>query len=74
MTQDEVKAVVKRTGVYRIYWDKNDYSLASVGCLYDGSFWFAPANWTGNSDQDNQLICTDWYMVERIEVIETRER
>ena len=50
-------------GLYLLYW-KDEYgggcSPASVGCLSDGTRWFAPCNWI------NESKWTDWDHVEKV--------
>ena len=65
MTKRE--AAKLRCGLYLIHWkDDARSSVASVGVTYDGTRWFAPANWTA-ANNDNPLIAsTKWRMVERV--------
>lgn len=61
-------------GVYRLYWDEESYSLASVGSLHDGDRWFACTNWT-TSKEGGKLIGfgSDWLSVEKVELIEANK-
>lgn len=62
----------RKLGVYRLYWKSGGASVAAVGMLYDGTRWYAPANWTtGSVNADrSHLVGTDWSRVERVELIE----
>lgn len=70
MTKEGVQKL--KHGVYRLYWDSRNYSLASVGSLSDGSRWFTPCNWT-NEDADGIVgHGNDWNMVKKAVLIESR--
>lgn len=62
----------QQLGVYRLFWKTGGSSVASVGATYDGTRWYAPANWTtGSADASlASLVSTDWDCVERVELIE----
>ncbi len=66
MNQKELRT--KPLGVYRLYWKDGGMSVASVGALYDGRRWFAPANWT--SKWAEGIASTNWRLVEKMELIE----
>ena len=51
-------------GLYRIYWKDGDSSLAAVGCLANGTRWYAPTNWI------NLEKWTDWDIVSHVGLIE----
>jgi hypothetical protein len=65
MTQRESSKL--EAGVYRLWWRDGGFSDASVGVLYSGQRWFAPCNWTGQSEQF--IACTRWSMVRRVELL-----
>ena len=69
MTTEEVQDLT--TGLYRLYWNDGGYSLASVGCLHDGSKWFACSNWTGKTDSTVAASGAWWKQVKRVELVET---
>jgi hypothetical protein len=69
MTKEEVQKL--KHGVYRLYWDGRNYSLASVGSLSNGSRWFAPCNWTSESADGIVGVNTDWTMVKKAVLIES---
>lgn len=62
----------RKLGVYRLHWRSGGTSVAAVGMLYDGTRWYAPANWTtGSMEADPaHLIGTDWSRIERADLIE----
>lgn len=62
----------RKLGAYRLYWKSGGSSVAAVGMAYDGTRWFAPANWTTGSVNASlaALVSTDWSGVERVELIE----
>lgn len=62
----------RQLGVYRLFWKTGGCSVASVGMTYDGTRWFAPANWTtGSADASlATVVSTDWGRVDRVELIE----
>ena len=65
MTKRE--AAKLRLGLYRIFWKEGGRSsVASVGVTYDGTRWFAPANWTAASTDNPLIASTKWRMVERV--------
>ena len=45
MTREEVQKLAH--GLYVLLWKEGEFSLASVGSLYNGDRWFAPTNWVG---------------------------
>ncbi len=71
MTQREVKKIVTRYGVYRLYWIDGGFSFASIGQNEKGDLWFCPSNWLDTYRNGTcALPCYKWKMVEQIEVIE----
>jgi hypothetical protein len=62
----------RQLGVYRLLWKSGGSSVASVGMTYDGTRWYAPANWTtGSADASlATVVSTDWGRVNRVELIE----
>jgi len=58
-----------RLGVYRIYWKSGGSSLASVGIMYNGDRWFAPANWTSNKYPHPIVASTKWISVKKVKLI-----
>lgn len=62
----------RQLGAYRLFWKSGGSSVASVGMAYDGTRWYAPANWTtGSADASlADVVSTDWDRVERAELIE----
>lgn len=62
----------RQLGVYRLFWKSGGFSVASVGMTYDGTRWYAPANWTtGSADASlATVVSTDWGRVDRVELIE----
>lgn len=78
MTANEARQLP--LGLYRIFWDDDQVSLAAVGQCHDGSRWFAPTNWTcavpakpeqAGSWPIARVATTDWDQVSRVEMIET---
>ena len=65
MTQREAKKL--KHGLYRLYWKEGGASVAAVGMLHDGKYWFAPSNWT--SEIKEGIASTKWRMVDRVELI-----
>lgn len=60
-------------GVYRIFWNTGGKSVASIGYTHDGTNWFAPCNWTSESNDKPIVASTDWKDVDRIELIEEND-
>lgn len=56
-----------KPGLYKLTWIDGGYSLAAVGCLHDGSNWYAPVNWT--SKCEHGVASTKWEAVDSIEAI-----
>lgn len=56
-------------GVYKIYWKGGGKSLASIGYTYDGTNWFAPCNWTTESNTKPLVASTDWGKIKKIKLI-----
>lgn len=56
-------------GLYRLYWKSGGDSIAAVGSLYDGTRWFAPTNWT--SETEEGIAKCDWNKIEKVEAILT---
>lgn len=70
MTREEVQNI--RHGIYRIYWSKRKYSLASVGSFHNGDRWFACSNWTSENASSILGYGKDWEQVNRVVLIESR--
>lgn len=56
-------------GLYRMFWKDGGSSLASIGQTYNGTRWFAPSNWTTQSNKHPLVASTNWRMVERVDLI-----
>lgn len=62
-----------KPGIYRLHWCSGGSSLASVGQFVDGSNWYAPTNWLGESERHaatsfaDAMPWSDWTKIERIE-------
>lgn len=57
-----------RPGLYRLHWDGGGASLAAVGCLNDGTNWFAPINWV--SEWPGGIASIAWELVEHAEPLD----
>lgn len=73
MTEKEFNRL--KFGVYRIYWTKEaggGSSVAAIGGDYTGRRWVAPANWTGQTDEDGVVAVAhidQHELIERVEFI-----
>jgi len=57
-------------GIYVIYWKSGGSSVASVGSLYSGKRWMAPANWTCPDGQNPGSTLEKWVDdIERMELV-----
>ncbi len=56
-------------GVYKIHWCEGGSSLAAIGNTHDGTNWFSCCNWTHSDNQYPLVACTEWNMVNKIELL-----
>lgn len=64
MTQTQLDGL--HLGVYRLFWQSGDSSVAAVGHDAKGLYWFAPSNWISGPSYY-------WEFVARLELIATQE-
>ena len=67
MSEEELKSLNLKNGLYRINWNDGGNSLAAIGRLHDGSLWFAPTNWT--SKCEHGIASIKWEMVGNLELL-----
>ncbi len=56
-------------GLYSLRWVGGGESYAAIGCLHDGSHWYAPVNWVNfgtKAPVAASIGCTDWSKVSMI--------
>jgi hypothetical protein len=58
-------------GLYRIFWKKGGSSLSAVGQTNDGTRWFAPCNWTTESNSSPMVASTNWQLIDKIREIKS---
>lgn len=62
MNRKEVRLL--NHGLYKLFWKSGGNSLASIGSLCDGTKWFAPCNWT--SETEDGIASCDWNKIEKV--------
>lgn len=61
-----------KPGLYRVHWVTGGFSLAAIGCGFNGDNWIAPINWVRPSTIP-AIEGREWGLVKSLELIEQDE-